>query len=285
MKTFTERLYRALETELYDLSLRQTPESERIKEAIKLCKKAMGILKRQISIQLFESLDDEIAFFKNVKPVFYSKYIYYISLYNFHIKKPIGGEDALRDYISIELADLKRFFDHNQSFYQYYRTNDSHLDSVYFTRGNYDVFAEIEDFQGDELFSTSHDYKLSKIVANEKFRDFLLQQIKNIISDLNPIETPVIWTSNQSDLVELIYALVESGSFNNGNIEIKNLMDYFQSIFQVDLKYYYRKFSDISNRKKERTAFIDKLKICLIKRMDSKYEIKDFPLKRISYSD
>lgn len=51
-------------------------------------------------------------------------------------------------------------------------------------------------------------------------------------------------------------------------------MDYFQDIFQVDLKYYYRKYTDITNRKKERTVFLDKLKSGLIRRMEEKYELE-----------
>ena len=44
------------------------------------------------------------------------------------------------------------------------------LDTLYFTRGGFDVHIEIEDFEQYEQYSTSHDYKLSKIMANEKFQ-------------------------------------------------------------------------------------------------------------------
>lgn len=189
----------------------------------------------------------------------------------------------MKDYIASHLSDLKRFFDHNQSFYLYYRANSCHLDSLYFTRGGFDVHADLDDFQGDELFSTSHDYKLSKIMANEKLQEFLSLQIKYANRELPQVlETPLVWTSNQTDLVELIYALVESGSFNNGNVEIKYLMDYFQRMFQVDLNHYYRKYTDITNRKKERTVFLDRLKNVLIRRMEEKYELKEPHLRRIN---
>ena len=98
------------------------------------------------------------------------------------------------------------------------------------------------------------------------------------------VDSPVIWTGSQTDLVELLYALVESGCLNNGNIQIKSAILFFQSIFQVDLKYYYHKYTDISNRKKERTVFLDKLKVCLTKKMDSKHELNVPELKRIYFS-
>src|SRR5690606_9519116 len=96
-------------------------------------------------------------------------------------------------------------------------------------------------------------------------------------------DTPIVWTGSQSDLVELLYALVESRSFNNGNVQIKTLVLYFQNVFQVDLKYYYHKYTDISNRKKERTVFLDRLRNDLIKKMDSKHELKKSELRKINF--
>lgn len=256
MKSFAERLSHALESEHYKLSLEQISECKRLQHAIGLCKKALAILKKYISGYFFDSLDDEMEFFKYIKPKFYSKYIYYISIYNFHIKRPTGSDEILKAYISVQLADLTRFFDMNQVFYQYYRSNSNHADSFYFTRGNFDIYTEIDGFQGDEGFSTSHDYKVSKLIANEQFQEYLLMKCREANGDCaTKVDSPVLWTGNQTDLVELLYALVERGSFNNGNVQMKRVILYFQSILQVDLKYYYHKYTGITNRKKERTVF------------------------------
>lgn len=281
MKTFTERLMRALEVELYNLSLQHLNEYERLKGAIELCKKALAILKKFISCYLFESLEDEVFFFKRIKPRFYSLHIYYVSLYQFALKKPAGNEAVLKEYLNCQQQELKRFFDQNQAFYFYYRSNDSRLDDMYFTRGSSEVLYDLDDFHADETFSTSHDYKLSKIIANEKFHDFLCLQQKYVDHDF--VQCPqreIIWTSNQTDLIELIYALAESGAINNGNVEIKNLIDCFQRMFQIDLNHYYRKYTDITNRKKERTVFLDRLKVGLLRRMDEKYEWREPQLRK-----
>lgn len=285
MKQFSDRLSYALETELYAVTQKSISECEKLKEAISLCKKALSILKKYLSSYFFESMEEEVEFFKVIKPLFYSKYIYYINIYNFHIKEPIGSDKILKNFITSKLSDLKRFFDQNQAFYQYFRSGADHLDTCYFTRGSFNVFAELEDFQGDENFSTSHDYKISKLIANELFQEFLLAKCKGINQDCTALnsETPIIWTGNQSDLVELLYALVESGAFNNGNVKIKTVILYFQTIFQVDLKYYYHKYADISNRKKERTVFLDRLRTCLVRKMDSKHDLKKPELKRMIF--
>src|SRR5690606_6257888 len=107
MKKFSDRLIYALETELYAASLRPNSECEQLKYAIALCNKALGILKRFLAGYFFESLAEEILFFRSVKPLFYSKYIYYIKVYNYQIKKPEGSEQVLTEFITSQLAALK----------------------------------------------------------------------------------------------------------------------------------------------------------------------------------
>jgi hypothetical protein len=277
MKTFAERLFDALERELNEVPLNVQSEEEQYRASILLCKKAMIKLKNYISGYAFENIQEEIQFFKVVKPHFYSRYIYFINVYNFNMQKPLGGDEVVKDYINYELTDLKRFFDHNQAFYQYYRSGSTQMDEIYFTRGGFDVHTELADFEEDEVYSTSHDYKLSKIIANEKYQDYLNLELLKIVQpdelpDNNPIDLPLTWTSNKTDLVELIYALVALGVFNHGNVEIKAVVSFFQTAFHVDLGAYYHKYTDITRRKKERTSFLDKLKLALLRRIDEKLE-------------
>src|SRR5690554_3865366 len=99
MKQFSDRLSYALETELYVVTIKPVSECEKLKEAISLCKKALAILKKYHAGYFFESMTEEVEFFKLIKPIFYSKYIYYIYIYNYHINKPIGSDETLRDFI------------------------------------------------------------------------------------------------------------------------------------------------------------------------------------------
>jgi hypothetical protein len=277
MKIFAERLFNALDRELNGVTLNVHTLEEQYRASILLCKKSMHKLKNYISNYAFASTDDEIYFFKTVKPQFYSKYIFFINVYNFIIQKPPGGDEIVKDYITYELADVKRFFDHNQAFYQYYRSGSTQMDSVYFTRGGFDVQAELEDFEEDQLYSTSHDYKLSKIIANENYQDYLNLELQKLLQHEeqltdNVLDLPLMWTANKTDLVELIYALVALGVFNNGNCEIKGVVSFFQTVFQVDLGAYYHKYTDITRRKKERAPFLDKLKLALLRRIDEKFD-------------
>lgn len=259
MKTFTERFYVALENQL--------AEAADPKEAILICKKAMTKLKNYVSSYAFGCTEEEIHFFKEIKPKFYSKYIYFIGLYNYTLQKPTGSSDIQQAYIQMHLAEIKTFFDHNRAFYAYYRAGMTQLDQTYYTRGGFDVHAELEDFEEDELYSTSHDYKLSKIIANEKFQDYLnleMTKLTNPESLVLPFK-PATWTAAKVDAVELIYALKASGAINNGNIDIAELVTLFETIFQLDLKESYHKFTDITNRKKEIPVFLNKLTNALLR--------------------
>ncbi len=273
MKEFSERLYFALEKQLYKISSQPISECDQLKQTLFSCKKALTILKRFLTNYFFENPESEIVFFKSIKPQFYSKYIYYVFVYKYFIRKPLGCENILESYISAELKELDNFIYKHQAFSVYYRSGATHLDYLYFTRGASDIYGDIEDFQGDDLFSTSHDYRLSKLIAIEQYQKFLYQQKQNLLNgDFVISKCPITWTGNQTELIELIYALAECGSLNNGNVEIKTAIEYFQTIFQVDLKHYYHKFRDITNRKKERAVFLDKLKVSLDRRIESRFE-------------
>jgi hypothetical protein len=262
MRTFAERLYSALENQLNEVSINGESITDQYKTSIQLCKKAMTKLKNYISSYSFENTEDEI---------------YFINIYKFIMQTPPGSEDIRKEYINYELADIKRFFDHNQTFYQYCRSGSTQMDTLYFTRGGFDVHVDLEEFEEDEQYSTSHDYKLSKVMANERYQDFLNLELQKTQEHLDAppemgIELPLTWTSNKTDLVELIYALVALGVFNNGNADIKAVVSFFQTVFHVDLGSYYHKYQDIMKRKKERSAFLDKLKLALLRRIEEKLD-------------
>ena len=267
MKTFTERFYSAMENQLAEISLSGGSLTEQYKASIKVCKKAMTKLKNYISSYDFQNINEEINFFKVIKPQFYSKYIYYINVYNFLTQRPTGGENIQQDYIKMHLAELKTFFDHNRAFYSYYRSGMTQMDEIYYTRGGFDVHAELEDFEEDEQYSTSHDYKLSKIIAHEKFQDYLNLELAKVGNEdwvaLNskkifPFEHPQ-WTASQTDAAELLYALKTSCAVNNGNIEINELVAIWEFVFQMDIHEPYHKLLDIVKRQKEMFIFLTRL--------------------------
>jgi hypothetical protein len=277
MRTITERFLAALENQLAEIALNGQSLTEQYKGSVYVCKKAMTKLKNYVSSYAFTSIQEEIHFFKEIKPQFYSKYIYFINLFNFAMQKPIGSDDIQQAYIQMHVSELKMFFDNNRAFYAYCRTGMTELDEIYFTRGGFDVHAELEDFEEDDQYSTSHDYKLSKIMANEKFQEFLNLELIKLNADpavlLSQIPFKrVNWTASQTDAIELIYSLKAYGAVNNGNIDISELVGIWEYVFQTDLKEVYHKFKDITRRKKVVPVFMQKLAEALVRWINDKFE-------------
>jgi hypothetical protein len=272
------RYLNALETELTRVAASDTPQPGQYRAAIRLCKKAMAKLKDQLRDSSFERTADEIRFFKELKPQFYSRYIYFIQLFNYSVQKPAGSSESQETYIRTELDELKTFFDHNRAFYAYYRAGMTQLDEAYFTRSGFDVHAELEDFEAEERFSTSHDYKLSKLMANEKYQNYLNQELAKLKAAGEDSNTPLPfslpnWTATKTDAIELIYALKATGAINNGNIDISELVVLWEYMFQVDLKEYYHKFTDITRRKKDIPVFLNRLREGLLRWIDDKLSL------------
>ena len=161
------------------------------------------------------------------------------------------------------MEKLKRFFDNNLEFYKYYRTNSTYLDHKYFVRGKHDIKLSLDTFyfEADHSFSTSHDYKVAKILANDMIQVYLEDQLS--ISNQKKYDNDSLkWTGSKTALTELIYALYANGVFNNGNADIKVIAKVFESMFNIDLGDFYHIFMELKFRKINRTKFIDSLRGC-----------------------
>ncbi|WP_415039018.1 RteC domain-containing protein [Flavobacterium sp.] len=227
----------------------------------------------------FQNTDEEIQFFKDIKPQFVSKLIYYNEVYNIETNKPFGGQKYLRKYYHAELAKLKTYFNDNIEFYKYFRTGNIYLDDKYFLRGRYDIKLTLDSFyfQADNRFNTSHDFKVAKIMANDLIQVYLETEIAKL--DSKPVPYNISdrqvqkWTGSKVALIELIYALHAEGVFNNGTTDLKETAKFFEETFDIDLGQFHRTFFEMRARKSEKTKFLNSLRDTLVKRMDEADEI------------
>jgi len=127
----------------------------------------------------FASEDEEIDFFRNVKPLFTSEIEYYSLLYHAQLFQPTFVSKELVQFWDRESQRLDRFIETNPGFYHYMQGGDQSLDSIYFLR----VKEERQEGAGgsisdlDRRSSTSHDHLLSILKALEKYTCYVsLQQ-------------------------------------------------------------------------------------------------------------
>lgn len=259
-----------------------------INNPIKKCEKAIDIsikskerLRVLIQKTNFKSEEEEIQFFKEIKPQFTSKIIYYNTIFNIEMKKPNGGTRVLKKYYNNELIKLKAFFDNELDFYKYYRSGNIYLDYKYFLRGKFDIKLSLDSyyFEADKAFATSHDFKVAKLLANDLIQLYLENRLITIENKDNNEKSQhkpnvkITWTAPKVSLTELLYALHSQGVFNNGAVDLKDIAEYFEHIFEIDLGQYRRTFLEIRTRKTDRTKFITSLNETLIKRMDNADDI------------
>jgi len=279
MISFSEKLLKQLEDQLHFISVETEDTLKRAELSVEVCNEALIKLKQFILKYKFKGQAEEIKFFKEIKPGIYSKLIYHISVYNIEMHKPNGSDEAKKNHLLRELEAIENYFNKNLDFIKYYRTRKCYLDHKYFVRGNHDISLSLDSFcfDTDPKFSTSHDNKVSQIQANELLELFLKSEIVLLESkqdsslQLIP-KGKLTWTSSKASLIELIYALQSSGTFNNANASIKEIVSYFEVIFNIDMSHFYTTFQEIKERKSNQTTFLTILQQSLIKRIQEKEE-------------
>ncbi len=222
------------------------------------------IIKQEVSLYEFSTVADEVYFFKEIKPVFISQFIYFSKLLSIEAAKPNAGELSLKEYFECELEVLKNFYENHIDFYEYYRRRATYLDQKYFVRNQFDLKTKIESglYDYDEKFATSHDHLISQIIANDRLEKFLLKSIAEInvyvyekITDKSPLQ----WSASKSALVELLYALHNTRSFNGGNIEFSEIIKFTEKSLNINLGNFYKTLHEIKSRKTNPTKFLQLL--------------------------
>jgi len=246
-------------------------------EGIKLTKNALMQMRNNVISEQFNLSEEEIFFFKQIKPQVSSKLIYYIKLFTIESKRPRGSNKSQIKYFNMHIERLQTYFNENLDFYHYYRRGATFLDKQYFIRGKADIRLFPDNFHclTDDKFSTSHDSMVATILAYDLLIVYLKREIDKleINSNGSNSQTPqkqsnITWTSQKVNLIELIYALHSTDVIKNGTVDIKDIGRVAERIFKIDLGDYYRAFLEIRMRKKGRTKFLDSLKEHLEKRME-----------------
>lgn len=216
---------------------------------------------------IFPTIEDEIYFFKYVKPKLISQLIYYTKIVEIESNSPIPKKIKIK-YLEKELEQIFQYSEKNKHFNQYYRSGSKHYDNQYFTRtrGKQLNYYECHIINYDIRVSTPHDYCVAQIIANDLLVNYLEKKLAHIRSKSPTNRLPTLnWTGNKIDLIELIYALQKQKVVNHGNIDIKDLALSIGQIFNMELEdNIYRSYIDIKNRKEDKTKFLNKLSKTLI---------------------
>jgi hypothetical protein len=119
-----------------EIEILKNEKSNYVPQAIKIIEGYIEQLKEFINKNEFKSKSEEIYFFKILKPRFCSLLIYYGKVNQITMDKPLGRIDEKKEHFNNHLNHLTRYFKKNLTFYQYIKSESTHLDEIYFVREN-----------------------------------------------------------------------------------------------------------------------------------------------------
>lgn len=274
MEVYIKTLLKDLESEIEHVKIENV---NYVPVAIKLIKSYIEQLKQFIEENEFKSNQEEIFYFKELKPQFCALLIYYFRVHDYQINTPIGSSAEKQAHIKKQLNSLTLDFTKHRSFYLYIISEETHLDEKYFLRENAKKNLAFETYSTDFDFRycTGFDQKVAMLIAHKKLEYFyqnelnlmvnpelirsISQKSENTHYESYYEKNKLKWTESQSALTELIYALYESKTFNYGNTTVQEITKHFENVFDMKISNIHRSFSDIKNRKNGNLKFLDAL--------------------------
>lgn len=275
MLQFTSRLKNEVDAKIEQIECAEVSSMTKSLEAARVLMKAYNQLKEFTLSYDFLGEEEEILFFKEIKPRLCFRIIYYRKLYNIEMDRPTGT-DKQREYLSEILNDINKYNNKRLDFIRYYRSGSSSLDSLYFLRRQADTEQYMETFshEFDPNFSTNCDFKVAKILSNDMLSDYLEREIEALNDNgtiISPFGFPAIkltWKGTKAELQEQILSWDSAAIF--GDVPLTKLYEYIQNVFNIQLdSNLSRSFGELKIRLSP-TPFLDKLKNALLRRMDRK---------------
>lgn len=275
MILFTSRLKKDIDTKIEQIECSEISMITKSLEASHLLREAFNQLKMFILSYSFKDEEEEIFFFKEVKPKLCSRLIYYRKVYNIEMNRP-AGIDKQREYLCDIMNDINKYNCKRLDFIRYYRSCSSHLDTLYFLRGKTDTeqYLETFNYEFDPNFSTNCDFKVAKILANDMLSAYLMHEIELLNDNGMTAQsfgfptTKKTWKGTKTELQEQIFSWDSAKTF--GDIPLTQLYEYIQNVFNIQLDNNLSRVLDDLKIRVSPTPFLDKLKDALLRRMGRK---------------
>lgn len=270
-----EALLEQFNKEIDSLSNKKVNGVKLALEGITICNTTLSDLKTWVDTHDFETIPEEIYFFKEIKAVPMSYLIYYTEMRTCELYQPKAGVQNKVSFLEKEIKKINKFFYRNADFVHYMEMGNTYLDHLYFSRTqnpDYPANPFTNYYQFPE-FSTSHDMLWARVKAMNK----LIHYIRAVLEELQPGKPfaakrkkhkVLVWTGSKTALTELIYALYSDEVLNHGAVDLKTITCNFEDFFNISLNQMYKTYSEIKERRGSRTKFLNELIINLEHKMN-----------------
>jgi len=269
----------------FDASIKEIEKSNgtqliQLNQKIKRTQDCLNEFRQEVKLNDFTSSKSEIHFFKNQKPYIKGRLKFYVSLNNYLLIKPSGSKSKQRKFVNLQLSEIETEKCKCIDFLNYYQLEETTKDHTYFLRGvePFELFIDNTTIFEDPEFCTLRDHLASEIIAKNLLIQFYTNELqtlkkrnsKPLIQEIQTFQKPKVrWTAPNISIVETMVSLKEKGALNNGNISMKELKDFAESIFNQKFGNFYKTYGEIKSRKANATKFLDSLKESLQNKINS----------------
>ncbi|MDX9882241.1 MAG: RteC domain-containing protein [Prolixibacteraceae bacterium] len=270
-----EHIVEQLKDNLQKINSAEYDEIPKVEKSVGICSTALLELRDYVNRSDFKKQEEEIRFFKEIKPYVLSEYLYYSKLWEILVRQPVTSIRRKKKYLRQMIAETQQFLNDNTEFYLYCRSGASHLDEKYFVRTEISCTLNCSRFIYDPFFSTNHDYTLAAIKANEKIAAYCNEELNKLKrwGKYRLVRSDMTWDHTKRDLMLIVYGIYYTDAVNKGSASIKDLVKGFESLFNVDLSGYYHIFYEAIQRQQP-FEYLDKMKDELEKRLEESDENK-----------
>lgn len=279
MIRFTETLYAEMQSSIQELSMDVHSFVQRAERSFYIAESHLLKLREYILDYSFEDVEEEILFFKSIKPRFHKELLYWAEIVCIEACRPSGEDSSAKRYIKNRLKEIQGYIVRNHFIYEYYKLDRTHMDEILYLRNSSFPLLPVDCTGLEPAFSTPAGNILAGIMAMEEVALWLKssQEQSRPETGSDNEHAGLVWTGSKAQLIELVYALESYGVFNNGKTNIKEVMSYLQYCFKVDkVANYYGYFQGMRIRKKDRTPFLNGLIEHVTRRMDESDEFPRF---------
>lgn len=247
----------------------QSPMTTKAKKAAKLIQKTLSSFREQIRRDGFKCDEDEIYFFRNIKPKIHAYLNFFLILYEIETSKYHKTDEELTNLIDKKMRMFRHIQGEYIDFVTYYMEGMTHLDRIYFLRPTDLVkfTRHSATMMVDPEFSTTYDIVAADILAHQMLKKHLFPDKDNLKTRM-PASPKMKWTGTKSDFIEFVYGLQGSAAVNYGDVEIIELCQALQSIFKIHIEDPYRIFIDLTNRKTAPVKFIPKMEEGFLRKVE-----------------
>lgn len=170
------RLYKKMVRQLAGYEASATDEKKWIEWGFGMATKTWFSIQYEADSYQFADQQEEISFYKTLKPKFISLMDFYTLLYRSVLFLPDNETDK-RKYWGEELKTCSAFLSKHQSFCRYYDQGNTGMDHIYFVQQNNQQPLIFGINENSWHVITSYSYLLARVISIKKYQRYIQEKI------------------------------------------------------------------------------------------------------------